>query len=73
MIPYTRGDLGRALAICGLVGTWLVILNQGDEILSGDYSPTLSVRVLLDYLTPFVVSSLTALLRNRSEHITPVG
>lgn len=67
MIPYSKSDLKRALFLCGLVGTWLVVLNQGSELASGKLSVTLYLRVVLDYLTPFVVSSFTGVLRNRSD------
>ncbi len=68
MIPYTKGDLKRALALCGLVGTWLVLVNQGSELAAGEFSATLYLRIILDYFTPFVVSSCTGVLRNWSDH-----
>ncbi len=68
MIPYTRGDLKRALALCWLVGTWLVLVNQGSELAAGKFSWLLYLRILLDYATPFAVSSFTGVLRNWSEH-----
>jgi hypothetical protein len=67
MIPYGRGDLKRALILCGLVGTWLVILNQGYELASGRITTTLQLRIVADYATPFAVSSFTGILRNWGE------
>ncbi len=64
---YKSTDLKRAILLCGIVGTWLVALNQGREILSGQFSLTLYLRIVLDYATPFAVSSFTGLLRNRSD------
>ena len=70
MIPYGRGDLRRALIICGLVGTWLVVLNQGYELASGRFTGTIQLRILADYVTPFAVSSLTGIMRNWGERRT---
>jgi len=64
---YSKGDFGRALFLCSIVGTWLVALYQGAAILSGNWSLTLYLQVFLDYATPFTVSSITGLLRNRSD------
>ncbi len=67
MISNHRGDLKRAFALCGFVGTWLAHVNQGNELVAGDLSGTLYLRILLDYLTPFAVSSPTGVLRNWSD------
>lgn len=67
MVPYSTGDLKRALILCGLVGTWLVAVNQGSELAAGQFSATLFLRVILDYATPFAVSSCTGIMRNWSD------
>lgn len=67
MIIYRRGDLVRALLLPSIVGSWLVSFNQGSFILAGEFGAILYLRILLDYATPFTVSSLTAILRNRSD------
>ena len=67
MISYGIGDFKRALILCGIVGTWLVAVNQGSELASGHLGVTLYQRIVLDFATPFAVSSLTAVLRNRSD------
>ena len=67
MVPYTVGDLKRALILCALVGTWLVVVNQGSELAAGRFSWTLYLRIILDYATPFAVSSCTGVLRNWSD------
>jgi hypothetical protein len=64
MIPYGRGDLKRALILCGVVGTWLVLLNQGYELASGRITAMLQLRIIADYATPFAVSSFTGVMRN---------
>ncbi len=67
MISYGIGDFRRALALCLVVGTWLVAINQGGELLTGRLNVTFYLRVFLDYATPFAVSSLTGIMRNRSD------
>ena len=70
MISYGLGDFKRALLLCVLVGTWLALVNQGNEIADGRLSTVLYLKVFLDYATPFGVSSLTGILRNRSDRKT---
>ncbi len=67
LIPYSGGDLKRAVALCVIVGSWLVALNQGSELQAGHFTLTLYLRVILDYATPFIVSSLTGMMRNVSD------
>ncbi|MBX6762997.1 MAG: nitrate/nitrite transporter NrtS [Rubrobacteraceae bacterium] len=55
--------LRRTGAIALIVGTWLTLFNQGDVLWSGDLGGGLWVKVLLNYLTPFVVSNLGLLSR----------
>jgi hypothetical protein len=66
-IIYRRSDLKRALLLASIVGSWLVSFNQGSAILAGTFGALLYLRILLDYLTPFTVSSVTAILRNWSD------
>jgi len=48
----------RCLAIAGVVGTILTAINQGDLILTGDATLSMGWKIPLNYLTPFVVSTL---------------
>ena len=68
MLPYSKEDIRRALALCGIVGTWLVAINQGGELAAGRVSEILYLRIALDYVTPFTVSSLTGLMGNWREY-----
>ncbi len=63
---FGKRDLRRALILCGIVGSWLVAINQGSGILAGSFDSLLYFRVFLDFATPFTVSSLTAIMRNRA-------
>ena len=49
--------LRRTLTITLLVGTWLTAYNQGSVLLSTGVTPPLAGRVLLNYLTPFLVAN----------------
>jgi hypothetical protein len=65
---YHRADLKRAVILCAIVGTWLVAFNQGSLLLTGGSFPViLYLKIFLDYATPFTVSSITGIMRNRSE------
>jgi len=48
----------RCVAIAGVVGTILTAINQGDVIVAGDAATSLAWKIPLNYLTPFVVSTL---------------
>lgn len=47
------GTLKRALKISLLIGTLLVLINQGDLLLAGKWPPLW--KILLTYLVPFGV------------------
>lgn len=49
--------LKRTCSISLLVGTWLTLFNQGDVLLAMDLTPALAGKIVLNYLTPFVVSN----------------
>jgi hypothetical protein len=49
------------------VGTWLTLVNEGDILAGGQLNGALVAKIVLNYLTPFVVSNL-GLLSRTSEH-----
>lgn len=49
--------LRRTSAIALVVGSWLTLFNQGDVLASGPVDSMLLLKVLLNYLTPFVVAN----------------
>lgn len=55
--------LRRTLTITFVVGSWLVFYNLGDVILHHGINVRTGVKILLNYLTPFVVSNLGLLSR----------
>ena len=62
-----RADLKRAILLASIVGSWLVFFNHGSVILLGALTPILYLGMVLDYATPFILSSLTGILRNRND------
>ncbi len=57
--------LQKALLASGIVGTVLVLLNQGDVLLSGYATKRVLVKSLLTPLIPFCVTMLGAFLNSR--------
>jgi hypothetical protein len=57
--------LRRTALVALVVGTWLTAFNHGDELLRGGLDMRLAAKIALDYLTPFVVSNIGLLARQR--------
>ena len=57
--------LRRSLTASLVVGTVLVMINQGPALLHGDVQQALTWRVPLNYLVPFCVSTWGALGNRR--------
>ena len=55
----------QALLAAGVVGTLLVLLNQGDVLLSGHVTKRVLVKSLLTPIIPFCVTMLGAFLNSR--------
>ena len=51
------GTLRRTLVIAAIVGTLLSIVNQGELIIRGDGDALTWIRVVVNYLVPFCVST----------------
>ena len=46
-----------------LVGTWLTLVNQADVIATNGYDIAVLLKVIVNYLTPFIVSNAGLLAR----------
>ena len=57
--------LRRTALVALVVGTWLTAFNHGDELLRTGMDLRLAAKIALDYLTPFVVSNIGLLARQR--------
>jgi hypothetical protein len=49
--------LTRTVAIAIIVGSWLTLVNIGMQVLQSGVTQSTLVKILLNYLTPFVVSN----------------
>ena len=64
--PYSRSDIVHGLVISAVVGSLLTAINLGPLMLVRPWDfPAEAPRIALDYLIPFTVASLGALLANR--------
>ncbi len=61
-----RPLLRRSLLTALVVGTVLVVINQGAPLLRGEFSAELAWKVVLTYCVPFSVSLWGALSNSRS-------
>ncbi len=57
--------LKRSVVAALVVGTVLTALNQGDNLLAGEWSAALYWKIPLTYCVPFLVSCYGALINNR--------
>jgi len=60
-----RPVCGRAIAVALVVGTILVVINQGDVLVGGHLTALVAAKIVLTYLVPFSVSTYSALEANR--------
>ena len=63
---FSRDVAKRSLVIAVVVGCLLSITNQGDVVLRRGFTLQVAVKILMNFLIPFAVSSASALL-NRNE------
>jgi hypothetical protein len=61
----SRPLLRRSTLIALVVGSVLVVINQGDALVAGRWDTTLVWKVPLTYLVPFVVATWGALINSR--------
>ncbi len=64
--------LRRTSTIAFVVGSWLTLFNQGGVLAAGHVDPALLLKVLLNYLTPFVVANFGLLSAQKTDE-TPEG
>jgi len=64
---FLRGaTLSSASRIALVVGTWLALINHGERLVHGEIP---WIKIVLDYATPFVVSSLGFLAARRHSNV----
>jgi hypothetical protein len=62
---FSNGVLRRNLFIALVVGTLLSVANQLDVVLREPMSARLSLKIIFNFIIPFVVSSVSAMLNRR--------
>jgi len=62
-----RSVVCRAVKVCGVVGTLLIVINQGDGILAGQSVDW--AKLLLTYLVPYGVSTFSAVSALRAQRV----
>lgn len=65
-VVFTPVHLKRTAMIAFVVGTWLNLFNHGDELLRGVMNAHLAGKLVLNYLTPFIVSNIGLLAHRRT-------
>ena len=64
---FAKTTLRKTLKIAAIVGTLLSLINQGSVIAGGDATAATWIRVGLNYLVPFCVSSVGFLSATRRQ------
>ncbi len=62
---FYRPVLSRAVYVALIVVTILTVINQGDVVLAGEFTPLVGAKILLTYAVPYSVSTFSALAANR--------
>jgi hypothetical protein len=57
--------LRRSLRIAVIIGSVLLVINQGDVLAAGLWPPALAWKIPLTYLVPFIVATWSALTNGR--------
>ncbi len=65
-LAATRAVVSRALRIAALVGTILVVINQGEVIIAGELTPKTIIQITLTYMVPYLVATYAAVEAMRS-------
>lgn len=64
---FTRDVFRRSGFITLVVGCLLTLANQFDVLFSGPYTLRLGVKIVLNFLIPFAVSSVSAAMNRKRE------
>ena len=62
----------RSLVVVLVIGTLLVLINQGDRILAGSITSTVVLKIILTYCVPYLVSTyagIEAIKGSKNAHI----
>ena len=63
---FSAAVLRRNLLIAFVVGTALSISNQYEAFLAQHFTPKLAAKILFNFIIPFMVSTVSAVVNRRS-------
>ena len=64
----TRKDVVvRGFKVAAVVGTVLVAINQGNVLLSGEWSGEVLAKILMTYMVPYCVSTYASVAAIRAQ------
>lgn len=66
-LQLIRDNLRRTLGIAFFVGLVITAINEADVILRGGFTPMVAVKIVLNFVVPFVSSNLGMLAYARAE------
>jgi hypothetical protein len=66
-------NLRRTLAIAVVVGCVLTLINQGDVIFAGDATRRTVLKIVMNFVVPFVVSNLGVISGTRAAGSPPAS
>jgi len=61
-----RTTMKRSLKVAAVVGTVLAVINHYDMFLSGAFTTRRCVQIVVTYLVPFCVSTVSSALHGRA-------
>jgi hypothetical protein len=64
-ICCARPTLRRTIRIAAVVGLVLTAINEGDGLVRGAFSAATGIKIVFNFLVPFVVSNLGVLAGTR--------
>ncbi len=64
---FRRSVMRRAAIIAAVVGVVLAVINHGDRMLGGLMTPTEWMKVLLTFLVPYTVSTVSSAMAIRDQ------
>ncbi|MGE0559459.1 MAG: hypothetical protein AB7E73_03820 [Burkholderiales bacterium] len=64
-VCFEADQLRSTVCIALCVGTWLIFVNQADILVEDGLSSVVLSKILMNYLTPFVVANLGVISRKK--------
>ena len=60
ILMFSKGVMQRASKVSLLVGTILALINHGDVLWVGGITTTVTVKILITFLVPYLVSAYSS-------------